>query len=427
MSLPRKAYYYWRAAGTVATGKRIIQYLRVRAAMAPVARPADLPIPGIDTVIEERFRALTPLSTFSTETSGPRVTIVTDSISRGSLFGGVGTALMLGALAAQRLGGTLRIVTRTEAADAAALKPLLEINGIRFDRRTEFCFLPPESRDQLSVHALDRFITTSWWTTTAAGRLPKGSIFYLLQEDERMFYPAGDDLLRCERVMSDPSVPLLVNSKLLFDHLVQSIPDMAARGAYFEPAFPRTQFYREPRAEGTKRTLMFYARPNNPRNLFYLGCEVLRRALEEGIIDPDAWRLVLCGRDIPRLTFNPSIEVSYAENLRWDEYARIVRGSDLGLSLMLTPHPSYPPLDLAAAGAVVVTNTWGTKTDLRAYSENILVAPPDADHLVEALRRATEIVSNEALRTALYEASGLQRDWSEALRPMVDRVAGSLP
>ena len=47
--------------------------------------------------------------------------------------------------------------------------------------------------------------------------------------------------------------------------------------------------------------------------------------------------------------------------LPWSKYAELVSTMDLGLCLMDTPHPSYPPLDLAAAGAVVVTNTHGSK------------------------------------------------------------------
>ena len=48
---------------------------------------------------------------------------------------------------------------------------------------------------------------------------------------------------------------------------------------------------------------------------------------------------------------------------------------------MDTPHPSYPPLDLAASGAVVVTNRHGRKTSLCQYSENIVCVDPTVEAL----------------------------------------------
>src|SRR3712207_8969189 len=49
------------------------------------------------------------------------VTLVTDSINAGSLFGGVGTAMVLGALLARRLDADLRLVTLTEPPEAGNL------------------------------------------------------------------------------------------------------------------------------------------------------------------------------------------------------------------------------------------------------------------------------------------------------------------
>ena len=53
--------------------------------------------------------------------------------------------------------------------------------------------------DLLVTTADDEIVmTTSWWTTraTLGSTLPREQVLYLLQEDERMFYPAGDEQLR---------------------------------------------------------------------------------------------------------------------------------------------------------------------------------------------------------------------------------------
>jgi hypothetical protein len=421
-TLALKAYHYWRVGGTKALAARVQGYFRARASRnGRAVQPAD--ISGVSGVLANRFQALQPISAFRVPMDGRRLTIITDSISRGSLFGGVGTALVLGALTAQRVGARLRIVTRDEPAAPGALGPLLKLNGISFDQTTEFQFLPTDSKDQLQIHDGDRFITTSWWTTAAAERLPREAQFYLLQEDERMFYPAGDDTVRCEAILADPQIRPIINSQLLFDHLQRDLPDLASRGSFFEPAFPSNHYHWADHPTGGKRTLFFYARPGNPRNLFYLGCEVLRRAVETGLLPADRWKLVLCGKDIPRVGFTPAIEIEYAENLRWDEYAAMVRSSDVGLSLMLTPHPSYPPLDLAASGAAVVSSSYGLKTDLSRYSENIILAPPEPDALVQALGAAVRLAEDLPTRRANYDRNGLERDWTQALSGAVDRIA----
>ena len=40
----------------------------------------------------------------------------------------------------------------------------------------------------------------------------------------------------------------------------------------------------------------------------------------------------------------------------------MLRGHDLGLALMLTPHPSLVPLEMASAGMATVTNSFENKT-----------------------------------------------------------------
>lgn len=50
-----------------------------------------------------------------------------------------------------------------------------------------------------------------------------------------------------------------------------------------------------------------------------------------------------------------------AGKLDLEEYARILTESSVGLSLMISPHPSYPPLEMAHYGIRVLTNCWGGK------------------------------------------------------------------
>jgi hypothetical protein len=373
---------------------------------------------------DARFPNLRPLKTYVTPAPGRRrVTMVTDSLSKGSLFGGVGTAIILAAQLSNRLDATLRIITRTEEAPPENLSHILSVYGLVLKKDPQLLFASTEDRlQEVDLQPKEIFLTTSWWTTAATlPAVPHADIIYLLQEDERMFYPYGDERLMCERVLSRSDIRFIVNTQLLFDHFVDSgLRNIAEHGLWFEPAFPPAVFRPRIKEPFAKKCLFFYARPNNARNLFYLGIEVIHRAISEGVLDAKQWRICLVGKDVPAVAFG-DISVQRLADLNWSEYADLAGSVDLALSLMCTPHPSYPPLDLAASGAVVVTNRFGNKQDLSTYSSNILCADCEVGALVEALRRGVALTQSPS-RQSNFEQNRIQTSWEQTFAPILEGV-----
>ncbi|MDA3858947.1 MAG: glycosyl transferase family 1, partial [Roseovarius sp.] len=70
--------------------------------------------------------------------------------------------------------------------------------------------------------------------------------------------------------------------------------------------------------------------------------------------------------------------------LPWEDYPDYLCSVDLGLSLMYSPHPSHPPIEMAASGVRVITNQFGPK-DLSQLSPAILSVPATAPDLADAL------------------------------------------
>lgn len=429
----RRLVDYRRRFGWRATWHRIRREWAGQVPSAPALPGAQPESPGatpsVAQWIEARFPGPTPLRAFRVPEHGRRrVTMVTDSIGKGSLFGGVGTALILSTLLANRRGADLRIVTRTEPPVAASLDHVLQVYGLALQGESQFRFVPPHDPVQeLDLLEDELVVTTSWWTTAAA--LPAvgaARILYLLQEDERMFYPHGDEWLRCQHLLQRPDVKVVTNTRLLLDHLLASgVPNLQGRAMSFEPAFPARVFHPRPRAAHTRRRFVFYARPNNARNLFFLGLEVIESALIEGILDPEAWEIVFVGKDIPGVRLAGHVEPVRLENLDWSDYARLIGETDLGLCLMATPHPSYPPLDMAASGAVVVSNRWGPKQNLSAWSRNILLCEPDRAALVEGLAQGARLSADLQRREAHQREATLPTDWTQTLRHVVDAWSGA--
>jgi len=361
-------------------------------------------------------------------TTTGRLTILTDTISSGSLFGGVGTAILFGAALARHRGLRLRVVTRHDEPEPGNFGAILAAHGAAFDENVEFeCASTVADARGLAVFSGDLVLTTSWWTTWAALQsFDPACIVYLLQDDERMFYPAGDLQLRCREIFCDPRLRFVVNTSALLKHLVDAgMTGVARRGISFEPAFPLAIYYREPKSPAGKRRFFFYARPNNPRNLFLRGLEAVAGAVENNCFPEAEWELEFVGRNIPDIQLPRNVRPRISTSLSWHDYAALIRQVDVGLSLMLTPHPSYPPLDLAASGAVVVTNRYGPKQSLESYCANILCVEPSVNDLVGALGHAVALATNETRRLSNYENACINRDWDEAFAPVLT-VLGEL-
>jgi hypothetical protein len=381
-----------------------------------------LPATAAD-VLRARFPSLQELPVFFVPDVPKRVSMVTDSINSGSLYGGVSTAIIFSALFSKRLGANLRIITRNEPPDGQNVSKVFQVHGVDWKNNVQFAWA--REGEQIDVGDKDLFVTTSWWSTwSIRGSIPAEQIFYLLQEDERLFYGMGDDYLRCREMISDCGIQFVVNSRLLFEHLAdEGFSNIAENGVWFEPAFSDTTYYRVDRGKAPKMTFLFYARPNNQRNLYFRGVEAISGAIERGILDPHQWEIHFVGKDLSEFLLPGDIKPILSENLALPDYAALIRRTDLGLSLMYTPHPSYPPLDLAACGAVAVTNRYGRKTSLAQYSNNILCVGDDIDSLVNGIADGVALAKDREQRKSNYQRSGLGRDWVKAFEPVLQRFA----
>jgi len=390
-------------------------------------RRPQAPVSTAD-ILAERFTALRPLPVFAIDHGlRSRLTLVTDSIAADSFFGGVGTATILAALWARRRGAALRIVTLRAEPVRDNVAALLNALGVVPPEHVEFSHAALlDGGKPVDLGAEDIFLTTSWWSTVnTLGAVAPERVAYILQEDERMFYPLGDDWLRAQEVMGTPGLRRIVNTRLLHDHLaVSGIAGLDSHGHWFEPAFPEAAYYPD-RAARKRLNLFFYARPNNPRNLYMRGMEALGAAIAQGVLAPQDWHIHFVGRDLPALVLPGGVPVTLVQGLSWDRYVALIRSMDLGLSLMLTPHPSYPPLDLVACGAVAVTNSFGAKQSLETYSENLICAEPSVEGLVEGLRRGVALARDGERRAANHARQGLQRSWTTAFASTLDWLEGA--
>ncbi|MDT9302518.1 MAG: tetratricopeptide repeat protein [Limnospira sp. PMC 1281.21] len=174
--------------------------------------------------------------------------------------------------------------------------------------------------------------------------------FYFMQDYESLFYPAG-------------SVSGVIDMTYRFGfHCIANSLGIAEKYKqygdnvmYFNPGIDRSIYYPKLFSHNDKPwQVVFYGRPTNKRNAFALGIESLK--LVKSHFQDDV-RIVSVGSD-----WNPEdygVE-SIIENLgvldSLEKVASLYRNSHVGLVFMLTPHPSYQPLEYMASGCATVTN-----------------------------------------------------------------------
>jgi len=386
------------------------------------ARDDTLPDVSVRGLVEAALPELMPFATYPdlSPSSGQRLTVVSDSLGAEAAFGSMDFRILLAVALARHRGLRLRFVTRDSPPEPAYVGAVLAAHNFSYSENIEFEYAPARADARaLADTGSELVLTTSWSTTWAARKsFDPSRIIYLVQDDESLFYPAGDQQLRCREILCDPRLRFVVTSSELLDYLVaKELTGIAASGIAIGPAFPGALYYRVARASGAKRRFLFDARPNTPRNSFLRGLEAVGDAIENGSLPASDWDFLFVGKQIPPVELPRGVKPTVAENLSRQDFDEMIRHVDVGLSLMCTPQLGYPALMLAASGAVVVTNRVGSSSSSEACCANILRVDPSLGDLVSALARAAELAGNEPLRQANYESARIARDWDAVFAP----------
>jgi glycosyltransferase involved in cell wall biosynthesis len=172
---------------------------------------------------------------------------------------------------------------------------------------------------------------------------------------------------------------------------------------------------RRPLAVGEPVTLFVYARPGHWRNCWELASTALLLARDRV---GDRLRIVSAGS----WAFDDSnpLEASAMRHLGLLEYRAtgdLYRRADIGLTLTVSAHPSYLPLEVMACGGAVVAFDNPAGHWLLKSGENCLLTEMSATSLADAIVR---LVEDDALRgrlagNALARIDAQHADWAVAL------------
>ena len=85
----------------------------------------------------------------------------------------------------------------------------------------------------------------------------------------------------------------------------------------------------------------------------------------------EEWTILSAGEQHEPVELGNGMAIRSVGKLTLEEYARTLRESYAGISLMASPHPSYPPLEMSVFDIKVMTNTFANK-NLKDFNENII-------------------------------------------------------
>jgi hypothetical protein len=413
-----------REAALAASAVELAKEAREAALAASAAERSD-----VRELIRHRFRLAQPIRTYPSPRIPRSITVIAESLAPPGLLVGGGTVLLIGALVSERLDARLRIVTRTRRADAAQLADLLAENGLDTPRDIELLHAPPDSADAIPLGSDDAFLTTHWPATRAilAAARP-GRVIQVVERDERRVYAMGDDRVLCSETLSDARLRLLIDGEPLLREMSggpQPLPQLTVRAVSFDPAFPASLFHHEHAADDVepRSTLLLVAEPPGVGPLFWRTLEGVTRAIEDGFLARNEWRVVLVGRNLPLMEFPAGVVPELLEDLTPAAYASIVRQASLGIALTGSLRPSYPLRALLASGAVVVTDATTQRASGIGDRDSVVTSDLSIDGICRSIAAGVILAHDHDARAGRSSHAGVARDWRASLETAISCCA----
>jgi len=288
-----------------------------------------------------------------------------------------------------------------------------------------------DSNAPLAIGRNDIFVATHWTTAQQVKyrlqEMNRKRFVYLIQDFEPGFHQWSNNYALSLETYELDFLPVF-NERLLADYFAQvavgrfADPDFARASLVFEPAVDRSVFFPAVQPHSGRRRLLFYARPTNHRNLFGLGLHALRSIAAHPAFAEWEFQAIGSRGSLPDLELGDGRMLRNAPWLDYAGYAEFLRGADILLCPMLSPHTSYPVLEMAACGGLVVTNSFACKTAdrLRRISSNIIAARPTIEGIAASLVESAQRVAAGYDRFAPLDLPG---SWAESLGGVAKAVS----
>ena len=343
-----------------------------------------------------------PIAAYPSRNPRPRLNLLVPSVNPLQTFGGVATALRLFDTWADALGPAFdkRIVVtdaEIEPAGYAALPGYAPTPFVASHDAAARALVDASERGvgRLDLRERDIFVATAWWTAGLVrdvererARFFGGArpFLYLVQDDEPNFYGWSSKYALAEATYRDGAdIIAVINSEELYAAMTAKY---AFRRAFCLPYELNAEIAGLLAPRARERTILVYGRQTVHRNGFELICAALTRWQQRDPIRASRWEIAFLGESFVDELVYPVQNARIEGKVALADYADRLSRASVGVSLMFSPHPSYPPLEMAQAGLTVIANSFPGK-DLRARCPSIVALDdPTPENLSRAIEQA---------------------------------------
>ncbi|MBD9443983.1 glycosyltransferase family 4 protein [Rhizobium sp. RHZ01] len=235
------------------------------------------------------------------------------------------------------------------------------------------------------IPAADYSVATLWTTAYVLLNVTNtGYKFYMIQDYEPLFYPAGSTYAQAE-LSYRFGFHGIANTQSVRDIYEQKY---GGKAVTLSPSVDTSIFYPAGNLESAgPRRLFYYARPGTPRNCFELAVaafKLLKRRMGDRV------EILCAGAAWDPADYGLTDVVTTIGMLPYQQTGDLYRSCHVGLAMMMTPHPSYLPFEMMGCGTLVVSNRNEANTWFLRDGENCLLSEPTASCLAETLADALE-------------------------------------
>lgn len=320
-----------------------------------------------------------------------RLNLLVPSVDQKHVFGGIATALKLFYNFCEQMNCAGRIITMDAMVDmrTAAISDEYHLIKSEDDGQEHFQVMAFADRANktIPVSENDYFVATAWWTAylirdvimwqAQEYNTPVKPLIYIIQDYEPGFYPWSSRYLMAESTYHlDIPVYAVINSSELKDFLSQKNYSFDKVWCFDPVLNEGLKRYLPENTERIpkKKQIIIYGRPSVDRNAFGILVAGLKKWSEQQECAYE-WSVYSLGEEHDDVELSSGHVMHSMGKLPLDAYAKFLLESYAGVSLMVSPHPSYPPLEMATFGIKTITNSYANK-NLEKFSKNITSLEP---------------------------------------------------
>lgn len=258
------------------------------------------------------------------------------------------------------------------------------VNGFEHNNEKDGIFFLREN-PRISIRKNEIFVMTSWHTVYIVDRIykwqrdmygeTKYKKVYFIQDYEPGFSPWSTEYMLAEATykLEKESTVAVFNSEELYRYFKLMNYSFSCE-VFFKPSLNEKlrEYLYDSKSTNIKRNkiILVYGRISSYRNCFGLLIDALR-IFSAQYKKAKEWRIISLGEIHDNIKLENNEVISYGK-VSLKEYAHYMCEAYLGVSLMASPHPSYPPLEMSTFGMKVITNNFLNK-DLSYFNDNINV------------------------------------------------------